>query len=42
MKRLFKISAAAAMVGVLALAASGCGGGSSKKANITNDMVKFV
>lgn len=41
MKRLFKISAAAAMVGVLALAASGCGGGSSKKANITNEMVKF-
>lgn len=41
MKRLFKISAAAAMVGVLALAASGCGGDSSKKANITNEMVKF-
>ena len=41
MKRLFKISAAAAMIGVLALAASGCGGGSSKKANVTNEMVKF-
>lgn len=41
MKRLFKISAAAAMVGVLALAASGCGGDSSKKANITSEMVKF-
>ena len=33
MKKLFKISAAAAMIGVLALAASGCGGGNSKKAN---------
>ena len=41
MKKLFKISAAAAMIGVLALAASGCGGGSSKKANVTNEMVKF-
>ena len=41
MKKLFKISAAAAMIGVLALAASGCGGGSSKKANVTNEVVKF-
>ena len=41
MKKIFKISAAAAMVGLLALAAAGCGGGSSKKANVTNEMVKF-
>ena len=40
MKKLFKVSAAAAMIGLLALAAAGCGGG-SKKANVTNEMVKF-
>ncbi|MGM9520842.1 MAG: ABC transporter substrate-binding protein, partial [Phascolarctobacterium sp.] len=40
MKKLYKISAAAAMIGLLAFAAAGCGGG-DKKAAAKKDVVKF-
>lgn len=40
MKKFVKVSAAAAMVGLMALAASGCGGG-DKKATISNEKIKF-
>lgn len=41
MKKMFKVTAAAAMVGLMAFAA-GCGGGSDKKAaTMTNEVVKF-
>ncbi len=40
MKKIFKVSAAAAMIGLLALAAAGCGGG-DKKAAEKKDVIKF-
>ena len=40
MKKMFKISAAAAMVGLLALAAAGCGGGDKKAAKANPDVLK--
>ncbi|MGM9583087.1 MAG: ABC transporter substrate-binding protein [Phascolarctobacterium sp.] len=40
MKKLYKVSAAAAMIGLLALAAAGCGGG-EKKAAAKKEVVKF-
>ena len=40
MKKMLKMTAAASMVGLLALAAAGCGGG-EKKATVSADKVKF-
>ena len=40
MRKMFKVTAAAAMVGLMAFAAAGCGGG-DKKAAVSNEVVKF-
>lgn len=40
MKKMWKVSAAAAMIGLMALAA-GCGGGEEKKAAVAKDTLKF-
>lgn len=41
MKKLFKVSAAAAMIGLLAFAAAGCGGGDKKAASGPKEVLKF-
>ena len=40
MKKSLKFTAAAAMIGLMAFAAAGCGGG-DKKAAVSNEVVKF-